>query len=128
MDLQLADKTCLVTGAGAGIGLATAVALAREGAQVVVVAARTVGALAPALGLIKNAGGRTPITATGDLGRPGGAAALASQVLSAVGHVDILVNNAGASWPDPDGEQAWEAGLALSSWPRGNCPNSCFPA
>ena len=36
MDLQLNDKTALVTGSAAGIGLAIATSLAREGARVIV--------------------------------------------------------------------------------------------
>lgn len=36
MDLQLTDKTALVTGSTAGIGFATASLLAQEGARVIV--------------------------------------------------------------------------------------------
>ena len=40
MDLQLAGRTCLVTGASAGIGVSVARILAQEGAKVAVTARR----------------------------------------------------------------------------------------
>lgn len=69
MDFQLADRTCLVTGAGAGLGQATALTLAVEGARVVV-AARTLQALLPVMQQIKAARGREPVALTGDLASP----------------------------------------------------------
>lgn len=113
MDFQLADRTCLVTGAGAGIGQATALTLALEGARVVV-AARTLQALSPVMRQIEAAGGREPVALAGDLAELGGASALAERALAAAGHVDVLINNAGGSRPDPRDEAAWEEGMLLN--------------
>jgi NAD(P)-dependent dehydrogenase (short-subunit alcohol dehydrogenase family) len=91
MDLQLTDKTTLVTGSTAGIGLAIAIGLAREGAKVIVngrgqervaaarakVAAAVPGANVSGLAI--------------DLGTAAGAAELAGKLPE----VDILVNNLG---------------------------------
>lgn len=91
MDLQLKEKTALVTGATAGIGLAIARTLAAEGAAVVITgrdrakldhAVELIGAAAPGAKV-------TPIVA--DLSDAAGAAA----VTAAVPDVDILVNNLG---------------------------------
>ncbi|MFK3736351.1 SDR family NAD(P)-dependent oxidoreductase [Massilia sp. TN1-12] len=91
MDLQLKDKTALVTGATAGIGLAIARTLAREGAAVVVTGrdrARLDRAVASIVAAVP--GTRvTPVVA--DLSDAAGAAA----VTDAVPDVDILVNNLG---------------------------------
>ncbi|MCG8916929.1 SDR family oxidoreductase [Actinokineospora sp. PR83] len=84
MDLRLAGKTAVVTGAGKGIGLATTTALAAEGARVFA-AARTP---APDLGPLV-----TPVPV--DLLDGSGAAALAE----AAGEVDVLVNNLGGVVP-----------------------------
>lgn len=91
MDLQLKNKTALVTGATAGIGLAIARTLAREGA-VVAITGRGQDKLDAAVEAIRAAApgaAVTPILA--DLSTPEGARA----VTTAMGEADILVNNLG---------------------------------
>ncbi len=111
MDLKLAGKTVLITGASQGIGEGLAHAFAREGASLRLTARRSDLLDALAVGLRKDHGvdARTyPL----DLAAPGAADQLAAQV----GDVDILVNNAGVI---PGGnlsaidEAAWRAGWEL---------------
>ena len=92
MDLQLTDKTALVTGSTAGIGFAIAQSLSREGARVIVngrTQARVDAALA-----------KLPAGALGlaaDLGTAAGVAAATEQFPT----VDILINNLGIFEPKP---------------------------
>jgi NAD(P)-dependent dehydrogenase (short-subunit alcohol dehydrogenase family) len=86
MDLQLADKTAVVTGASRGIGLAVARALTAEGVRVVG-AARTI---TPELKECAAA------AVSADLSTRDGAEAVVAAALSELGSVDILVNNVGA--------------------------------
>lgn len=91
MDLQLKNKTALVTGATAGIGLAVARTLAREGA-LVAITGRSRGKLDAAIENIRAAvpgAAVTPIHA--DLSTPEGA----HTVTASLGETDILVNNLG---------------------------------
>ncbi len=115
MDLQLASRTCLVTGASAGIGRATAAFLAAEGAQVVATA-RSVDRLSELAAEIAAAGGRPPILLAADFARPESTRELADQVKAAVGRVDVLVNNAGGSRPVAryDDEAAWEESFLIN--------------
>ncbi|WP_298967664.1 SDR family oxidoreductase [uncultured Methylobacterium sp.] len=115
MDLGLADKVCLVTGASTGIGRATALELAREGARVVV-AARNREALETLAAEIERAGHPAPVRLTADLTAADGPRALAAAALSACGRVDVLVNNAGGSRPlvRADDEAAWEESFRLN--------------
>lgn len=115
MDLQLRDRTCLVTGASSGIGRATAMALAAEGARIVA-SARSLEALQALAAGVSAATGREPVLVAADLSRDDGPEILARQVLERVGHVDVLVNNAGGSRPsDGDiGEAVWAESFALN--------------
>lgn len=90
MDLQLAGKTAVVTGASRGIGLAVAQVLTHEGVHVVG-AART----------------RTPelesVCATAvsaDLSTVEGARLVIDTAIAATGGIDILINNVGAGDAD----------------------------
>jgi NAD(P)-dependent dehydrogenase (short-subunit alcohol dehydrogenase family) len=85
MDLELSNKTALVTGSTGGIGLAIAKTLAEEGAAVIVTGRsaekveQTVREIGAARGVVAD-----PATAEG-----------AAALTSAVPSIDILVNNLG---------------------------------
>jgi NAD(P)-dependent dehydrogenase (short-subunit alcohol dehydrogenase family) len=86
MDLALADKVAVVTGAGKGIGLAVTKALVEEGAQVVA-GSRTTDSL----------DGLDHVTAVAvDLATPDGPAQLIQRAIDDFGRIDVLVNNVGA--------------------------------
>ena len=97
MDLQIKDKTALVTGSTKGIGLAIATGLAREGARVII-NGRTEATVAPAAAAILAAVPDAKLeTFAGDLAQPGPTDALVAQFPC----VDILVNNLGIFEPKP---------------------------
>jgi NAD(P)-dependent dehydrogenase (short-subunit alcohol dehydrogenase family) len=91
MDLDLAGKAAIVTGGSRGVGKAIAAALAREGADVALVAREPV-ALAAAAAEIAAATGRRAEPFAADTGDDEAVRAMVAQVLSAFGRVDILVN------------------------------------
>jgi NAD(P)-dependent dehydrogenase (short-subunit alcohol dehydrogenase family) len=85
MDLELAGKIAVVTGASKGIGLAVATELAAEGAHVIA-GARTI---APLEGLE----GIAPFAV--DLADPEGPERLIDHAVEQHGRLDVLVNNVG---------------------------------
>ena len=86
MDLGLADKVAVVTGASKGIGLAVVQTLAAEGAFVVA-GARSAGGLA----------GLERVTAVEvDLTSEDGPRRLIERAVAEHGRIDVLVNNVGA--------------------------------
>jgi len=91
MDLELRDKTVLITGGSKGIGLAAAKGFAAEGCDLHLTS-RTLDDLQAAKGIIEQAHGVAVTVHPMDLSVQGNVAALGA----AVGEVDILVNNAGA--------------------------------
>jgi len=115
MDLKLAGKAALVTGASVGIGRGIALALAREGARLAVVARRA-ELLDEVAAEITAAGGERPIPIVEDLLREGSPDRIAAAALGGLGAVDILVNNAGGSRPFKldAGEEQWAEAMTLN--------------
>jgi len=115
MDLQLAGKTALVTGASTGIGNAIARALAAEGVRLAVAARRT-ELLEQLADRIAAMGGARPVVIGQDLMAADAARAVAEAALAGLGQVDILVNNAGGSRvvPVDAAEDRWTEAMTLN--------------
>jgi 3-oxoacyl-[acyl-carrier protein] reductase len=116
MDLGLAERTCIVTGASRGIGRETARQLCAEGARVLLVA-RSHEELERAAEECARAGGRAEALAC-DVTDPGAGERMAHAATERLGPVDVLVNNAGtARWrdledvPDEDWQAAWDVNV-----------------
>ena len=92
MDLGLAGKSILITGASKGIGRATAWAFAREGAGAIHVTARSAPELDELAGAIGAAHDCTVVSHALDLTDEAARDMLIRDTLG----VDVLVNNAGA--------------------------------
>jgi 3-oxoacyl-[acyl-carrier protein] reductase len=95
MDLQLKDRTALVTGASAGIGRAIALGLAREGARLAFTGRRR-AELESLAGEIEAAGGERPSIVVHDALDEGYIDAIEAGIRP-LGPLAILVNNAGGS-------------------------------
>ncbi len=114
MELGLAGKVAIITGASQGIGLATAERLAAEGARVALCARGQEG-LDRAAAAIRDAGGEAlPVVA--DISRIEDCNRLVGATVHAFGGVDILVNNAGTAATakfESITDEAWQADLDL---------------
>ena len=112
MDLGLADKIVVVTGASKGIGYACATAFAEEGARVVLVS-RSAANLEAALASFP-AVRHAPLTNVADLVYADQALRMIDDVERDVGAIDILVNSAGAARryaPQDLDASAWHAAM-----------------
>ena len=111
MDLELAGRCALVTGASAGIGRGIALALAAEGVRLAVTARRGERLRA----LEKEAGAKLVIIEC-DLMQEGAPQRIAEAALEGLGAVDVLVNNAGGSraFKLDAGEAQWEEAMTLN--------------
>jgi len=111
VDLGLAGKTALVTGASAGIGRGIAKALAAEGVKLAVTARRR----ARLEELARETGAKMTIIEA-DFMADGSPQRIADAALKGLGSVDILINNAGGSRPFKldSSEAQWEEALTLN--------------
>jgi len=89
----LARQVALVTGGGSGIGAATAKALAREGAEIVILDRDRSTAVAVAREIGKHA-----LSVACDVTNPKEVRDAFAIAVKAFGGVDIVVSNAGAAW------------------------------
>ena len=134
MDLQLADKVAIVTGASRGIGRAIAQVLAHEGMRLVIVA-RSKDQLAEIAGPY----GDRCVAHVADLLRPEAPAAVVDATLSRFGRLDVLVNNAGSTKRGDFltlPEQDWAEGFGLkffgavrlcrAAWPHLRATSGCI--
>jgi NAD(P)-dependent dehydrogenase (short-subunit alcohol dehydrogenase family) len=96
MDLGLAGKVAIITGASRGIGFQTALELVREGADVSIIARRE-ERLLEAQAKIKGATGKEVHYVVADVSSEADAKRAVAETVEKFGHVDILVNNAGSS-------------------------------
>ena len=111
MDLQLAGRTALVTGASMGIGRAIAILLAKEGVRLAVMARRR-----NLLEKLQDEIGAKLVIIEQDFLQADAAERIADAALAGLGSVDILVNNAGGSrrFTLESTESQWDEALTLN--------------
>ena len=115
MDLKLAGRAALVTGASIGIGRGIARALAAEGVKLAVVARRR-NLLETLADEIVTAGGTRPVLIECDMMREDAPATITDAALKELGGVDILINNAGGSrhFKLHTDESQWQEAMTLN--------------
>jgi len=111
MDLGIAGKTALVTGASIGIGRGIATALAKEGVRLAVVARRR-----NLLEELQDELKAKLVIIECDFMQKGAPEKIAAAALKGLGAVDILVNNAGGSrkFTLEASEEQWDEALTLN--------------
>lgn len=125
MDLELAGRRALITGASQGIGEGLAEAFAREGVNLLLVARNQVRLLAVTTRLSESYGVAVEIL-PGDLTAPG----VIDAIAAVADDVDILVNNAGSI---PGGnlesvsETSWREGWDLKVYGYINLTRTIYP-
>lgn len=115
MELGLRNKRAIITGGSKGIGFATALLLAKEGAQVAIVA-RNEEHLREASVRIESETGQLPLAITADVSKEADVKRAVAEAVQHMGGLDILVNNAGTSAAKPFTEvstDSWDADLDL---------------
>ena len=131
MDLRLAGKIAVVTGASRGLGLACAKSLAGEGCHVAI-CARGPERLAAAAEELRSgaARGARVLAVPADVGTPAGVTHLIDTTVRELGGIDILVNNVGtargAGLAETSDEQ-WQEALDLTLFPAIRASRAALP-
>jgi NAD(P)-dependent dehydrogenase (short-subunit alcohol dehydrogenase family) len=97
--VRLADKVCVITGAGGGMGRVASLMFAAEGASIVV-AEFSEAAGAETVSRVKEQGGQATFVKT-DVSNEASAKAMIDHAVATYGRVDVLYNNAGVM-PEAD--------------------------
>ncbi len=111
MDLALAGKRAVVTGASRGIGHAIAAGLAAEGVRVALVARTATDVDAAATKLRET--GADALALVGDMTAPADAERVVNEAAAQFGGLDILVNNVGGGKRGLD-DEAWQYTLDVN--------------
>ncbi len=98
MDLMLAEKVAMISGASRGIGFQVAKDLVGEGCHVAI-SARGEEDVSRAVDALNALGGGRAAGFVGDVTQEGAPEAFLRETLAAFGGVDVLVNNVGGSNP-----------------------------
>jgi 3-oxoacyl-[acyl-carrier protein] reductase len=131
VELGLAGRRAIVTGASRGIGAATARALAAEGARVALIG-RDEALLHQVAGECAACGpAGEVVTAVGDLSTAEGVERTVGECIAGLGGVDILVNNAGSSPPgtiDDVTDEQWQSAFDLKVMGYLRCMRAVLPS
>ena len=128
MDLGLAGKVAIVTGASQGIGRAIAHALATEGADLVLTARRR-EQLDDVAAEVEKIGTQAHVVAA-DVTDGASAQTILDETLGRFGKVDVVVNNAGKGSPKPILELTdddWRASFELNFVSAARLALACIP-
>lgn len=125
MDLQLANRVAVVTGASRGIGRAIAETLSAEGMRLVLTA-RDGGLLEEVARSCRS----QAVVFPADLRAPDAPARLVAFAVASFGGIDLLVNNAGATQRGDFlelSEEQWQDGFALKFYGAVRCCREAWP-
>ena len=129
MDLELANKVAVVTGASRGIGEAIGHVLAEEGADVFLVA-RSKDDLENVAASIAKRSGRRVVVHVADLLDPKAPQAAVAAAVKAFGRIDILANSAGNTKRGDFfqlTEEDWASGFGLKFFGAVRMTRSAWP-
>jgi len=110
-EMRLKGITALVTGGGRGIGNAISHELAKEGADVIIVAIRNIGRANGTANELAKIGSKTIVLQV-DITRKQSVSEMVSRIVQYYGKIDLLVNNAGLSIKVPLEK------ISLSDWKK----------
>jgi 3-oxoacyl-[acyl-carrier protein] reductase len=129
MDLGLAGKVALITGASKGIGLETALYLINEGAKVAI-CSRNAENLKTAATLIFEKTGTEVLYIEADVTKEEDCKRIVTSTANKYGRIDILINNAGTSSAHPFeqvGTDLWQHDLDLKLFGAIHCSRYAIP-